>query len=81
MQPPAQIRAMLEIERYGWELLAIYHSHPIISRFEPSQTDLRENTYPDALMVIIAPTTEGHWLARAFQIIGTNYRQVTIEVD
>ncbi|MBK8430028.1 MAG: M67 family metallopeptidase [Chloroflexi bacterium] len=32
MEPAAQVEAMLAMERQGWELLAIYHSHPTSPR-------------------------------------------------
>lgn len=38
MEPMSQHRAFMEVERQGWELAGIYHSHPA-SRAYPSQTD------------------------------------------
>ena len=45
--------AVDEIDRKGWWLGAIYHSHPT-SPAVPSSTDLREANWPDALMIIIS---------------------------
>ncbi len=38
MEPMSQHRAFMEVERQGWELAGIYHSHPA-SQAYPSQTD------------------------------------------
>ena len=45
------IDAMREMERNGWQLGAIVHSHPR-NPATPSRTDLNEALYPAALMVI-----------------------------
>ena len=80
MEPRAQLKALSDIEKCRWELVAIYHSHPASNGTEPSETDLRENTYPDALMIIIAPDINDRWIARAFQIVDMRPRQVPIEI-
>jgi len=41
------------IDRNEWELGALYHSHPNSSPI-PSETDLANAFYPDALMVIVS---------------------------
>lgn len=49
---PGEVLAALEtIEREGWRLGAIVHSH-LRGPATPSRTDLEESRYPDALMVI-----------------------------
>lgn len=53
MDPGEVLTALNEMERHGWELGAIYHSHPR-SAAEPSETDLAYYYYPDALMVIVS---------------------------
>jgi [CysO sulfur-carrier protein]-S-L-cysteine hydrolase len=53
MEANAQVRALTEIDEQGLELVAIYHSHPVGSRTDPSETDLREATYPNAYSVIV----------------------------
>lgn len=45
------IDALREMERHGWRLGAIVHSHPR-NAATPSVTDLNEALYPAALMVI-----------------------------
>jgi proteasome lid subunit RPN8/RPN11 len=67
MNEAAQVEAMMAFEREGWDLLAIFHSHPG-GPPGPSQTDVREAYYPDSLYIIISPGLGGQWGARAFQI-------------
>jgi proteasome lid subunit RPN8/RPN11 len=53
MKPEDVLAAKRDIRQNGWELGAIVHSH----RFgpaTPSETDLAEAYYPDALMVIVS---------------------------
>jgi proteasome lid subunit RPN8/RPN11 len=66
MAPAEQLAAMLEIEARGWQLLAIYHSHPQ-GPAQPSQTDLAEAAYPAALQLIWSRQAAG-WDCRAFSI-------------
>lgn len=47
------LRALEEMDRHGWWLGAIFHSHPH-SAPTPSTTDLREANWPDALMLIVS---------------------------
>lgn len=53
MDPAEVRRALGQIARRGWDLGGIVHSHPEHPAV-PSETDLREHRYPDALMVIIS---------------------------
>jgi proteasome lid subunit RPN8/RPN11 len=48
-----QLRAFDRIDDMGWQLLAIYHSHPR-SAAHPSERDVDHALYPDALYVIIS---------------------------
>ena len=51
--PEAQYQAMMEIEERGWEIVAIYHSHPDSPAY-PSATDLEMAYYPDSICLIIS---------------------------
>jgi proteasome lid subunit RPN8/RPN11 len=53
MDPREVMEAMDEMERRGWTMGAIVHSHPRTPA-TPSVTDLREAYYPDALLVIVS---------------------------
>lgn len=65
MQPRQQLEAFMEMERQGWELLAIFHSHPN-GPPTPSRTDIAEARYPGVAHIIWAPDAYGVWRARAF---------------
>lgn len=51
MESVAVLDALRDIDRHGWMLGAIVHSHPSGPAI-PSETDLAEAHYPDALMLI-----------------------------
>lgn len=65
LQPRQQLEAFMEMERRGWLLLAIFHSHPN-GPAHPSQTDLAEARYPGVVHLIWAPDAAGGWACRAF---------------
>ncbi|UYN91472.1 MAG: M67 family metallopeptidase [Anaerolineales bacterium] len=67
LQPRQQLQAFMEIERRGWRLLAIFHSHPN-GPPHPSQTDLAEARYPGVAHLIWAPDAAGRWASRAFML-------------
>jgi proteasome lid subunit RPN8/RPN11 len=82
MDGPSQVDAMVDIEARGWELLAIYHSHPPGSRTDPSPVDISDATYPDAFHMILVPTADGMIASlRAFQINAEQVIEVPIIVD
>lgn len=72
-----QVAALAHMQRQGWELLAIYHSHPQGPR-HPSQTDLSEASYSGVVHLIWSFVADS-WGCRAFlldggQIKGVEYR-------
>lgn len=66
MDPQAQLEAFLVMEEAGWELVAIFHSHPNGPAY-PSNTDLAEACYPEALALIWSPEA-GQWRCRGFRL-------------
>ncbi|MGE5073751.1 MAG: M67 family metallopeptidase [Anaerolineae bacterium] len=65
MDPRAQWRAFERIEDSGWDLLAIYHSHPA-GPDAPSETDIAEAAYQ--VIHLIWSRSNGAWAARGFWI-------------
>lgn len=51
MDPQEELKAFLLAERNGWEIIAIYHSHPH-GIWHPSPTDLDELTFPGIIYLI-----------------------------
>jgi proteasome lid subunit RPN8/RPN11 len=78
MNPVAQLEAFLDIEKLGWVLAAIYHSHPE-GPPEPSETDLVESTYPGVLN-LIWHTHGASWSWGCYVLSKDGYETVKIHV-
>lgn len=79
MEPAEQLRAFLEIDRRGWELIGIYHSHPL-GPDEPSQTDIAEAFYPESVYLIISGQVSG-WVFRGFFIQDGQVSEIPIRAE
>jgi len=80
MDPQGQIDALRKIREQGEELFGIYHSHPH-SPAEPSDTDLQQVGYPDALYVIVSLNTRGVLEMRGFRLRENKEVQVQLEIQ
>ncbi len=76
MSPAEQIRAMWRIEALGWNLEAIYHSHPQ-GPSGPSHIDVAEAAYPEAISIIVSPAPAGFG-ARGFRIDRGTVQEITL---
>lgn len=88
MEPMDQYRAFTEMERAGWELAGLYHSHPESPAY-PSQTDQGlafdpfddEPLYPDTLYFIISVADPAQPTLRAFLLPDpTTIVEVPVEI-
>lgn len=79
MDPHQQLEAMLELEERGWDLLAIYHSHPS-GPSVPSATDIAKAYYPDSLHVIVSLLDRQQPSVRAFSIQDGRVVEVDIKI-
>ncbi len=79
MEPAAQIEAMRQMREGGEELFAIYHSHPHAPA-QPSQRDLAEAAYPEALYLIVSLNTEGVLEMQGFRLQQGTVEKVDLEV-
>lgn len=75
MDAEEQLKAFLQLEKKGLEMIATFHSHPNGPR-QPSMNDIEKHYYPGTAVVILAK--EGEWKINAFLIEGTLFRQITI---
>ncbi len=76
MAAEEQVRVILEIEARGWDLLAIYHSHPG-GPAVPSPTDIAESAYPESVYLIWSPECN-EWSCRGFYITDSNVKEIQI---
>jgi proteasome lid subunit RPN8/RPN11 len=76
IEPKEQLDIFNQIDERGWNLLAIYHSHPN-GPAHPSATDIQEAYYPEAIYLIWAQT-DGIWSYKGFLIQGGKYAEVPI---
>lgn len=52
MERQAMVDSIIQFQRAGQEVVAIYHSHPQNAAV-PSETDIAQATWPDAIYVIV----------------------------
>jgi [CysO sulfur-carrier protein]-S-L-cysteine hydrolase len=76
MEPSEQLHAFNLFEAQGLEITGIYHSHPA-GPSQPSQTDIDEAYYPDAVYLIWSKSLND-WECRAFRIQGGSFSEVDI---
>ena len=79
MDPAAQIEAMRQMRDNGEELFAIYHSHPHAPA-QPSQRDMEEAAYPQALYLIVSLDTKGVLELQGFRLHDGEVDKVDLEV-
>ena len=80
MHPEQQVRAMLDIETRGWELIGIFHSHPSGPPV-PSTTDVKRAYYPEAVFLIVSPGESGGWQGRGFRIEDRRVEAVLVQIE
>jgi proteasome lid subunit RPN8/RPN11 len=68
VDPEDQLRAFQKMDQEGWDLLAVYHSHPRSEAY-PSETDRRLAFYPDARHLVISLSDPGKPVVRAFRVL------------
>lgn len=79
MDPKQQIDAMRSMRERGEELFGIFHSHPH-SPATPSDTDLEQAGYPEALYLIVSLTSEGVLEMRAYRFGEGHIREVRLDI-
>ena len=67
LDPRELYHLLKEIDRQGWELLGIYHSHTHTEAY-PSATDIELAFWPDSLYFIVSLQDPGSPRLRAFHI-------------
>ena len=77
MEPQQQLAAMLEIDDKGWEMTAVYHSHPQGPE-TPSATDVAKAYYPDVVQLIVSLRQRSRPVVRGFMI--SDGRTIEVEI-
>lgn len=78
LDPDDLFRIYREIDRSGWDILAIYHSHTFSEAY-PSQTDVSLAFYPDAYYILVSLADPSNPVVRAYRI-DRDTRTVTEEL-
>lgn len=79
MDPEEQLVAFNYMDKKGLDLVAIYHSHPE-GPDTPSQTDIDEAFYPEAVNLIWSRSS-GKWHCRAFLIQEGSIQEIQISTN
>lgn len=79
LDPQAHVAAIRETRGSDMGVVGFYHSHPHSAPI-PSERDLAESTYPDALHVIIGSPTALEVDVRGYYLRGDSYERVELEV-
>lgn len=78
IDPQAQLHIFSVLDERGWDLQAIYHSHPG-GPSSPSITDIAEAAYPGAISLIWS-RSNSNWQCNAFIISSSQFREIPITV-
>ncbi len=80
MDPRQQLQAMIDLEERGWEMTAVFHSHPTGPEW-PSETDIVQAYYPASVTVIVSLADRKKPVVRGFRIENGRYHEVKISVE
>jgi proteasome lid subunit RPN8/RPN11 len=78
MDPAEQVAAIMHMDKQGYQMLGIFHSH-IEGPVHPSEIDIRESTFPEAALLVWAYLETG-WKCRAFRLIDKGAVEIPIVI-
>jgi proteasome lid subunit RPN8/RPN11 len=79
MKPKEQFKVVKDIRSEGFEMLAIYHSHPE-SAARPSAKDIQLALTPDVTYVIVSLQNSNRPVVRGFNIENSDITEVPVEI-
>lgn len=79
IDPQELLRIFREVESKGWEVMGIFHSHPVTEAY-PSPTDIRLAFYPEALYFILSLRDPLQPVLRAFWIVDGDVREEPLKI-
>jgi [CysO sulfur-carrier protein]-S-L-cysteine hydrolase len=71
-------RLYMDADQRGWEILVIYHSHPVSPAY-PSPRDVQHAGWPDSVYVICSLQQPHKPDLRAFRIVDERIAEVAID--
>jgi [CysO sulfur-carrier protein]-S-L-cysteine hydrolase len=74
LDPTEQLHVFDEIDRQGWDLFGIFHTHTH-SDAVPSETDRRLAFYPESRYLIVSLLDRENPVVRAFTIVDGDVRE------
>ncbi len=78
--PQQQLLALRDIDENGWDVLAIFHSHPATQAY-PSETDIGRAFYPEAIYILISLQNPEQATVRGYRIDQGQVTEVTLEIE
>lgn len=79
IDPQELLRIFREVESKGWEVMGIFHSHPVTEAY-PSPTDVRLAFYPEALYFILSLRDPSRPILRAFRIVDGEVKEEPLSI-
>lgn len=79
LDPKEQLSVFQEIDDEGWDLLGIFHTHTHSDAY-PSETDLRQALYPEALYLLMSLSDRGSPVLRGFRIVDGDVAEDEVRV-
>ncbi|MCZ7670746.1 MAG: M67 family metallopeptidase [Chloroflexi bacterium] len=80
MAPQQQLAAMLEIEARGWQMTAVYHSHPTGPE-RPSAADVAQAYYPESVYIIVSLAEREQPVVRGFIIENGRFHEINLVIE
>jgi proteasome lid subunit RPN8/RPN11 len=79
VDPKDLLRIYRDLDKNGWDVLAIYHSHTHTEAY-PSPTDVRLASWPEAYYLIVSLVDEKRPVLRAFRITDGTVSEEGLEI-
>lgn len=80
MDPEEQIHYMTAIDQAGWQMLGIFHSHPL-GPPTPSEIDREQAYYPQLVYMILSPSGTMCWQTRGFRLKRKQWVEVPLQIE
>ena len=74
-----QLAVFEKIDQAKLELIGVFHSHPSGPEL-PSETDLREWFYPEAVALICSRIVD-KWICRGYMLLENRYQEILILIE